>query len=408
MTVISEREEYPDGYDCTPFTYIIILIEFLTGIQGIPETIAPVERVWVHQWRGVPSEVCEVPLAYYYLKHESRSGNRWVLTHVESGIQDSPDYGAYLSDAVIGYCHNENNDFDANLLELLDATLLPNYPHMLDEVLIPISVGMTWDGVMLECDPGVEGECCDNSNPPPPPSLPPAPGGLGYGSSFKWPTTPPNPNGGTDIGGAWFIPPTEPDYEVCSTERICCWYSWIEHRKNSTSASNPTGWTPPFEHYHCRTYTTNSTQTRYVLTANYGTMQGYDIQVATYNCNTAGYVASKTWVTIGSTYLLTGTVPNVVKGESKPGYPTCNGWSPCVCIRWRIRYYYVVKFAFLQGFRTMADVYVDGCPTGSPPTISSEGVIMCDGAAIGQVGFALSTYLFYRVEVLSVECVLSA
>lgn len=407
MTVMSERAEYLNGYDCTPFSYIIILIEFLTGTQGVPETIAPVERVWLHQWRGISAGVCDVPLAHYYLKHELRSGDRWSLIHVESGIQDSPDYGSYMSDAAIGYCHNENNDLDANLLELLDATLLPNYPNMMDELIIPVVVDMHWDGVKLTCNSGVSGECCESTDPPPLPPLPPngSTTGSGYGASFKWSSPPDDPRDGVDIGGAWFIPPHQPDYPPCSAVQNCQWYSWIEHRQGPITPANPTGWAPPANYWHCRSYTTNGGETRYKLTADLGAAKLYDVQVSKDTCNTKGYLSSRTWVTIGSTCLLNGTTPTIISSGDKPGHASCNGWDPCKCTRWRIRYYYVVKFAFLQGFRTMAEVYVDGCPSGARPTISPEGVIMCDGAAIGQVGFALSTFLFYRVEVLNVQCI---
>lgn len=409
MTIISEREEYLSGYDCTPFSYIIILIEFMTGTQGMPETIAPVERIWLHQWRGMSTGVCNVPIAHYFLKHELRSGDRWTLMHVESGIQDSPDYGGYLSDAAIGYCHNENNEFDANLFELLDATLLPNYPNMLDELLIPVAVDMYWNGVMLKCMPGVEGECCDPDEPPPLPPLPPggSTSGLGYGATYKWPSTPDDPRGGVDIGGAWFLPPGATDYFPCDDTQICRWYSWMEHRQSPITESNPTGWTPPTEYWHCRPYTSNTVVSRYRLYADLGAAKMYEIQVATNVCGSNGFIQSRTWSTIGATYLLNGTVPSISNSANKPGYASCEGWEPCICLRWRIRYYYVVKFAFLSGFRTMADVYVDGCPSGTRPGISSEGIITCDGAAIGQVGFALSTFLFYRVEVISVQCVSS-
>jgi len=240
----------------------------------------------------------------------------------------------------------------------------------------------------------------DPNAPPPPPRLPDDgdPGGLGTGSSFNWPISDPPPApGARSIGPSYFIPPDVPDPIQCTTPR-CKVYKWtykyVEADKEYTSylnclaSSNATwsGWT------HSGDVRDNWTNILYEPVCENGVVTHYALSQ---QLTSPGFTMDPPWY--GPKVFV---APSAIAEDKNPPVQ-----HKCSCSQWKITYYYVVKFAFLSGFRTMASTIVPGCPSGSVPTISPEGIIMCDGEAIGAVGFALSTFLYYRVSVQNVECI---
>jgi hypothetical protein len=242
-------------------------------------------------------------------------------------------------------------------------------------------------------EPGVD-------SPPPPPALPSdADGGRGTGSSFSWPISDPPPApGARSIGPVNFLPPDVPDPIRCSLPR-CKVYRWTYkyvdagidykwwHQCLASSEAYWGGWT--------RTAGTSSNWSNILyepVCGNDGVVTHYALSALV---QTQSFTMNPPWY--GPVVPVAPSA--IVEDKSPPVQHRCS------CALWKITYYYVVKFAFLNGFRTMASTVVPGCPGNIAPTISSEGIIMCNGEAIGAVGFALSTFLFYRVSVIKVECI---
>lgn len=174
------RIEYNKEIDgCwTPWSHIIVLIEILIGMLPCPndcidESVA-VERYWFHQWREEPgSERCYGD-ATYFMSHEVLNNNKWQLHHVESGYQYTPDFGPYLQEALESYCHNLNNEFEVCMYDYIDGMLQLSDPDVLKELSIPAAgQGVQWDGGMLVCKDGSQlistiPPCCDDGGEEPP------------------------------------------------------------------------------------------------------------------------------------------------------------------------------------------------------------------------------------------------
>jgi len=236
-------------------------------------------------------------------------------------------------------------------------------------------------------------------SPPPPPRLPDDgdDGGLGTGSSFGWPVSDPQPDpGARSIGPSWFIPPDVPDPVKC-LEPHCRVFRWTfkyadaskDHEWWMQSYSAEAKWGGWIKH------PDPNSKTKWYSILNEpickdGVITGY-VQHFT---ESPGFVREHDYAPIEP------VAPTPITEVKDPP-----AQYRCACSQWKITYYFVVKFAFLSGFRTMATTIVPSCPSGSAPTISPDGYIMCDGAVTGAVGFALSTFLFYRVDVLKVECI---
>lgn len=237
-------------------------------------------------------------------------------------------------------------------------------------------------------EPGVD-------SPPPPPKLPDDGDPGGSGARFSWPAVDPPPSPGVNIGPAHFLPPDYPDPKDCPT--YTCRTFKFTFKYHTTGDADNVYYTIRYTNGESWTgWALNSAGTKYLNTlprptCKDGVVVGYEEPIRI-------EATSRMYVNGVITNVPPTPIVEVDRETAPPAYR-------CSCQMWKVTYYYVVKLAFLNGFRTMASVFISNCPGNVKPTITQEGIIMCGDTAVGQVGFALSTYLFYRVTVLKVECV---